>query len=81
MSAADAAAPVAAPAKRGPNEFLKAIIGRPVQVKLNSGVVCKGSTMGYTRKLLAGRSPHFYRRASMLGRIYEHCNGTNRGIC
>jgi len=76
MSAADAAAPVAAPAKRGPNEFLKAIIGRPVQVKLNSGVVYKG--MGYTRKLLVGRPPHFpCRRASMLGRIHEHCNGTN----
>ncbi len=44
MSAADAAAPAAvANPKRGPNEFLKSIIGRPVQVKLNSGVVYKGA--------------------------------------
>lgn len=42
MSSADAAAPATGPAKRGPNEFLKSIIGRPVQVKLNSGVVYKG---------------------------------------
>ncbi|CAE7248817.1 Lsm6 [Symbiodinium sp. KB8] len=32
----------AAPASKGPSEFLKSIIGRPVQVKLNSGVVYKG---------------------------------------
>ena len=32
---------VAAPKRQNPNEFLKQIIGRPVVVKLNSGVTSR----------------------------------------
>ena len=38
-----AAAAVAAPAKKSPSEFLKGVIGRPVTVRLNSGVDYKGA--------------------------------------
>jgi len=43
MASAGAEAPAAAStAKRSPSEFLKSVVGRPVVVKLTSGVEYKG---------------------------------------
>ena len=39
---AQAGAPVASTAKLNPSDFLKAVLGRPVRVKLNSGVEYRG---------------------------------------
>mgnify|MGYP003863627365 CR=1 FL=1 len=37
------AAPAAAANKRSPSDFLKSVLGRPVRVKLNSGIEYRGT--------------------------------------
>ena len=44
MADAAAAAPAAAGDKKTPSEFLKNVLGRPVVVKLNSGVDYRGAS-------------------------------------
>lgn len=41
-----AAAPAATESKRTPSDFLKAVTGRPVVVKLSNGTIYKGACIG-----------------------------------
>lgn len=62
--------------KRTPSEFLKNVLGRPVVVKLNSGVDYRGPP-----PRLPGRAPHpFFRRtvrkrASFFSRLTDSGSG------
>ena len=81
--------------KRSPSDFLKAVLGRPVNVRLNTGTDYKGKMMKlndvqilyiYT---VVSHSHHiyklfrtvFFRCIGMFRWLHEYCNGTDRRIC
>jgi hypothetical protein len=64
---------------RDPSAFLSEIIGVPVTVKLNSGVVYKGRLCVTPTQPL--RSDMSLRRASIGGWIHEYCAREVSGIC
>lgn len=69
--------------KQTPSEFLKQIIGRPVVVKLNSGVDYRGF-LNYKlskKKHCKYQNLYFIRCPSMFRWLYEYCIGTNRRVC
>ena len=70
-------AQIVAAKRQNPNDFLKQIIGRPVVVKLNSGVDYRGKGgVAGVQIYLTRTSP----RCSGLSRwLHEYCFGTNRG--
>ena len=76
--------------KRSPADFLKAVLGRPVNVRLNTGTDYRG--MCHVTRLFSGCSifaqlscclqkQPLWRCLGMLGWVYEHCYGTNWGVC
>ena len=79
--------------KQTPSEFLKQIIGRPVVVKLNSGVDYRGEYNSilkiiniciyiYILKLINSKLTYLMFRCFGLFRwLHEHCVGANRRIC
>lgn len=70
--------------KQTPSEFLKQIIGKPVVVKLNSGVDYRGKSeigCGRMKSYWALIGVSFCRCSSLFGRLYEHCTGADRRVC
>lgn len=65
---------------RDPSGFLSQIIGAPVIVKLNSGIVFKGENLRTLDAVICLTSPLFYRGASIRRWLYEHCFGERRGM-
>jgi len=63
---------------KDPSAFLGEIIGAPVIVKLNSGVVYKGNTEGCLRKLFGSNT--ITRWAAVGWWLHEHCPGKDRGV-
>ena len=69
-----------------PSSFLSDIIGNPVTVKLNSGVVYKGedTTTSPRFPALTTHPPladsDIRRRAAVRGWIHEHCAGEDGGV-
>jgi hypothetical protein len=76
---APAAAPNGAGDARDPSGFLAEIIGAPVTVKLNSGVVYKGRVLRMRSENV--KTDGHCRRITVCGWLYEHCAGTDEGIC
>ena len=89
----DRAMASAAPTKNNPSDFLKTVLGRPVVVKLNSGVDYRGASLASAalpcalavgaRRLhrLTRRTCHApHRRACVLGWLHEHCDGADGGV-
>ena len=66
-----------AAAKRSPNDFLKQVLGRPVVVKLNSGVEYRGMWLVYSLSVMSHISGRYI---GLSGWVHEHCNGANRGV-
>lgn len=70
--------------KQNPSDFLKLIIGKPVVVKLNSGVDYRGKGIVYPMlKLLAWALTRMTtcRCACVFRWIHEHCIGADGRIC
>lgn len=67
---------------KDPSAFLSEIIGAPVIVKLNSGVVYKGICWAIPLSLLNIIIYwHLNRRATVSWWLYEHCSWKNWGVC
>ena len=73
---------------KDPSSFLSDIIGNPVTVKLNSGVVYKGKSLVMIQPDLWQRTAidkvtltDVYRRASIGGWLHEHCVGKDSRVC
>lgn len=64
---------------KDPSAFLSEIIGVPVTVKLNSGIVYKGTVDLFLGKFI--RADGINRRAPIGGWIYEYCAGEMSGVC
>lgn len=64
--------------KQTPSEYLKQIIGRPVVVKLNSGVDYRGFQTNFNCPILFKTKK---RRSSLSGWVHEHSFGTDRRVC
>jgi U6 snRNA-associated Sm-like protein LSm6 len=62
---------------KDPSAFLSDIIGVPVTVKLNSGVVYKGTQFSCMRSMTLMTR----RRAAVSGRVYEYRAGEVPGVC
>lgn len=58
-----------------PSDFLKAVLGRLVVVKLNSGVTYRGNKFSNIAP-----SNHF-RYPGLFGRLHEYCYGANPRVC
>ena len=69
---------------RTPADFLKSIKGKPVVVKLNSGVDYRGKGCVLVCSLLGMRSMtellSTCRHPGMPGWLHEHSHGANRGM-
>ena len=68
--------------KQNPSDFLKLIIGKPVVVKLNSGVDYRGkdecSVFVWCALI---RITYAYRRSCLFGWLYEYSTGADGRVC
>lgn len=65
---------------KDPSSFLTEIIGAPVTVKLNSGIVYKGSSESKIMYIIVIWTDRGNRRASISGWVHEHRAGADEGV-
>lgn len=66
---------------KDPSSFLGEIIGAPVTVKLNSGVVYKGALLSQYVTVSRILLTISFRRTSIGRWLHEYCAGEVEGIC
>lgn len=64
---------------KDPSAFLSEIIGAPVTVRLNSGVVYKGLTLTCIRPTVCANT--LLRGAPISRWLHEYCIGKDCGVC